>query len=255
MKVLIIEDEVLAASRLSKMLGEINSQIEITDVIDSIGSALKWFKKNKEPDLLFLDIQLSDGLSFKIYEQHKFECPVIFTTAFDEYAIKAFEMNSIDYLLKPIHKNKLQSALNKFFNLQDRYGKDELNLKLEELIKKYKPEQSSYKSRFLVNKGNTLVPVGLGEIAYFFTNEGFVSIKTKEDKNFLVNHSMDELEHLLDPQKFFRVNRQFLISTDCISKIHPYFNYKLKLELFPANEKELIIPKQKVSDFKSWLNS
>lgn len=254
MKVLIVEDESLAAERLSKMLYEVKPDIKILSIIDSVENAVKWFEINQEPDLLFLDIQLADGLSFEIYDQIKFSCPVVFTTAFDEYAIKAFDLNSIDYLLKPIKKEKLESSINKYLNLQNLYGKGELNQKLENLIRNYQLKPKSFKSRFLVNKGSSLIPISTSEIAYFFAEDKVVLFKTFENQQFVVNYSLDNLEKELDPKVFFRINRQFIISINSVEKVNTYFNYKLKLDLIPPCEKDIIIARQRVSDFKDWMD-
>lgn len=211
-------------------------------------------KSNPSPDLIFLDIQLADGLSFSIFEKVEVKSPVIFTTAYDEFALKAFELNSIDYLLKPVKKEELQQSLQKYRSVKDFFSSDELKLKMYDLLNQMKNETKNYKDRFLVNKGDSLIPVTTSDIAYFYTEEKAVFLVKSDNQRFFVNYSLDELEGLLDPASYYRVNRQFIINFNAIAKVNQYYNYKLKIELNPSIDKEIIISKANVSEFKNWLD-
>jgi two-component system LytT family response regulator len=254
MKVLIIEDEELAAKRLAQLLLELEPDMEIHGTIDSVKETVKHLQTGAVYDLLLLDIQLADGKSFSIFDHLKIDTPIIFTTAYDEYAIKAFELNSIEYLLKPINKEKLKAGLDKLRKIKDFYSLGPFQEQLKSLFKNLHPNQAMYKTRFLVNKGDTLLPVNTSEIAYFYAEDKVLFLVTFENKRFLINHTLEELEHKLNPQHFFRVNRQFIVSVSSIQKVHNYFNYKLKLELKPDPQMEIIISKAKNTDFKNWMN-
>jgi two-component system, LytTR family, response regulator LytT len=254
MKALIIEDEDLAAQRLIRMLKEIQPDMELFGPLDSIDATLKHLQENNQYDLLILDIQLADGKSFSIFTKIKIQTPIIFTTAYDEYAIKAFELNSIDYLLKPIKKEKLASSLEKYNTLKEYYKQNPFN-EFTNLIKNLTlGKQQLYKTRFLVNGGNSLIPVMTDQIAYFFADDKVVFMVTKENKRFLINHTIEDLEEKLNPQEFYRVNRQFIVSISSIIKIHNYFNYKLKLDVTPNSNIEIIVSKARVGNFKDWMN-
>jgi len=255
MKTVIIEDEPLAAKRLAQMIHEIDQGIVIENILDSIDSSISWFKNNPPPDLIFLDIHLADGLSFKIFEQIEIKSPVIFCTAYDEYAIKAFHLNSIDYLLKPVEKEKLAASIRKFKEIKNYYSTTNFEFNLQNLLKEYQIKKSEYKSRFLVNKGSNLIPLTTHEIAYFYAEDKLVLLRTFSNQIFVINYSLEQLETLLDPKMFFRINRGVIISNKSIINIHNYFNYKLKLETEPKYEKELIVSKQRTNEFKEWLNA
>jgi DNA-binding LytR/AlgR family response regulator len=255
MKALIIEDEDLAAKRLMQLLLEIEPGMELFGPIDSVEGAVKHLQSVPSYELIFLDIQLADGKSFSIFDKVKINVPVIFTTAYDEYAIRAFELNSIDYLLKPINAEKLRNAIGKFKGIQEFYAKEDVNRDLMEMIRSLQSKTLPvYKSRFLLNKGDMLIPLSTREIAYFFAEDKVVFLTTLDHKKFLINYTLEELELKLDPHQFFRVNRQFIASLDAIRKVHNYFNYKLKLDLCPDPEIEVIVSKARTSDFKAWMN-
>ena len=252
MKILIIEDEVPAAKRLEKLILECNPEAQILNVIDTVEDALEWFRENEEPDLIISDIQLADGVSFQIYEELDLKCPIIFSTAYDQYAIKAFELNSIDYLLKPYSKNTLKKSfdkLEKFLPAQQDYLKDiDLNVLLKQV-----ESGKGYKQRFLISKADALIPISIDLISYIYTEDKAVMIKTVNDKSFFINYSLDELESQLDPRKFFRLNRQFITSIEAIFKISQYFNGKLKIELNPTQDDKVIVSRAKTPVFKNWL--
>jgi DNA-binding LytR/AlgR family response regulator len=253
MNILIIEDEKLAARRLISLINETEKDANIITTIDSVEKAITWFKNNDPPDLIFLDIQLSDGLCFNIFKEVDVHSPVIFTTAYDEYALKAFELNSVDYLLKPIKSEKLQQSIEKYKNLKSTFSSSQLNFDAQKLIETIQDSKKEYTSRFLVNKGNSLLIINVNDIAYFHAEDKMVFITTFENKKYLINNTLDKLETSLKPKKFFRTARQFLVTARAIHKIHNYFNYKLKLELQPPPETDVIVSKARVSDFKEWL--
>jgi two-component system, LytTR family, response regulator LytT len=254
MKVLIIEDEQHATQRLINLLNETGRQIEIVETLDSIESSIKWLRENAEPDVIFLDIQLADGLSFAIFDQVEVKSPVIFATAYDEYAIKAFEINSIDYLLKPIKLERLEASLEKLERLRPSLSPDQITAQLQNMILDYHERNKTYRSRFLVNKADSMIPIASEDIAYLYTEEKVVFLVTRDNRRFMLNYSLDQLEKQLNPVSFFRINRQFIIAMRSIHKIHNYFNYKLKVELTPVSEHEVIVSRQKVAEFKEWLD-
>ncbi len=251
MRILIIEDEIPAAKRLEKLILECKPEATILDVIDTVEDAVDWFENNDEPDLVISDIQLADGVSFEIYENLELECPIIFATAYDQYAIKAFELNSIDYLLKPFSKETLQKSFDKLDKMNpSSAGLQELDL--NSLIQKASTG-NTYKQRFLISKGDALIPISTSQIAYIYTEDKAVMIKTNDGKSYFLSYSLDELETQLDPSDFFRLNRQFITSINAIAKISQYFNGKLKVELNPTQEGEVIVSRAKTPVFKNWL--
>ena len=251
-RILIIEDEQPAARRLKKIVRALDDSIKILDVIDSVEDAVAWFENNKEPDLAFFDIQLADGLSFSIFEQVKVNCPVIFTTAYDQYAIKAFKVNSVDYLLKPIDTEELENAWKKFKSI----GKD-TSPDLMKMVEAFHNlnQKKNYKERFLIKKGDGYKYLTINEIAYFLSDGGLTFLIDKNGKRFIVDEKLDALESAIDPRLFFRINRKFIIGDHAVSKISNYFNSRLKLELSPGTEDEVIVARDRVSDFKGWLNA
>jgi len=255
MKALIIEDEYPAAERLEKMIQKVDDSIEIIGVLDSIASAGKWLSDHALPDLIFSDIQLSDGLSFQIFETFSVEAPIIFTTSYDEYAIKAFKVKSIDYLLKPIKLQELEVAIGKFKAMRQAFSPTDYALKIESLLDNLQTSGKKYKTRFLVKQHDQLVPVSHEEIAYFVTANELVCLVRKDGRQFLVDYTLEELERQLDPQYFFRLNRQFIAAMPAITKIHTYFNGKLKLELKPDTSQEVIVSREKAQVFKEWMES
>jgi len=250
-KVLIIEDEQPAAKRIKKLVSDLDSNIEIIEVIDSVEDAVDWFKNNEMPDLAFFDIQLADGLSFSIFEKVEVTCPVIFTTAYDQYAIKAFKVNSIDYLLKPIEPEALQNAWKKFQSLSKESGPN-----LQEMITAFQQmnQKKNFKKRFLIKKGDGFKYLTINEVAYFLSDGGLTFLIDKTGKRYIVDDKMDSLEAALDPHQFYRINRKFIIAENAVSKISNYFNSRLKLELSPVSKEEVIVARERVGEFKKWLN-
>jgi len=253
MNALIIEDEALASEKLQKTLVDINPDIKILDTIDSIESSIKWFNNNPNPDLVFCDIHLSDGLCFDIFKEGRIQCPVIFTTAYDHYAIRAFEVNSIAYLLKPVKKEKLEESLQKYYKLKDNYTPPNPK-ELNRLVDIIRTGSSVYKSRFLVKVGNKIKSIPCGKIAYFFTSEKLNYIVTNTGEKYPVDHTLEEVDNFVDPKHFFRVNRKFIIHFDAVKEIHPYFKGRLKINLEPSVEEEIVISSEKTPSFKEWLD-
>jgi len=253
MNILIVEDEKLAANRLISLIKELEKDAIIIDTLNSVEKAIVWFKSNDPPDLIFLDIQLSDGLCFNIFKEIKVNSPVIFTTAYDEYALKAFEINSVDYLLKPIKTEKLGQALEKYNLLRNSFSSAQLNFDAQKLIESIQNSTPKYTTRFLVNKGNSLLIVEINDIAWFHAEDKMVFLTTFDNKKYPINNTLDKLEKLIEPKMFFRTGRQFLVSPRAINKIHNYFNYRLKIDLQPSPEIEVIVSKAKVLEFKEWL--
>lgn len=251
MKVIIIEDEAPAFRRLQKVLEEIDPEIDIVEVIDSVEDSVKWFNNHNQPDLIFMDIQLSDGLSFEIFEQVKITKPVVFTTAFDEYMLRAFKVNSIDYLLKPIKKEDLDRSLTKYNDFKITFGKTQTDI--NSLISQIRLDDKRYKSRFLVKKGEQLVSISADDISIFYTLNGVVHLKTNADKVYILDFTLDELEKQLDPETFFRANRQFIVSLGGIKTIHKWHKGKLLVETHVATEEQITVSTEKASQFKSWL--
>lgn len=248
MKVVIIEDEFFSAEKLSQQLKQINSSIEILAIIPSVEKGLQWFKANPEPDLIFSDIQLEDKKSFDLFSQLSLEAPIIYTTAFDQYAIQAFKQNSIDYLLKPIDADELRAALKKYENLEYRLLKKGFRLQQEK-------QKEEFKERFLVKKGSQLVVIKLDEVAYFKSDQKLNFLVTKDHQKFVIEQTLDQLTEQLDSKKFNRISRSRLISLDSIGKIHNHFNGRLKLELLPPEEEEVFVSRERVQAFKEWLDA
>jgi DNA-binding LytR/AlgR family response regulator len=246
-KCLIIEDEVSAYNHLKSLLLKLDANIEILTVIDSVKSGIQWFTKNQHPDLIFSDIQIADGLSFTLFEEVKTHSPIIFTTAYDEYAIQAFKLNSIDYLLKPIDPEMLKFSYAKYTSSQLFSGQ-----KILELIKNESHNKKTFRRSFLVNFQDRLIPVLVDSIAYVFISDGIVYAQLSTREQFPIEMKMDEIMEQLNPSEFFRANRQFIISKSSIKEIILYFNSRLLLKMhIPVNE-EVVISKEKVSLFKKW---
>jgi two-component system LytT family response regulator len=248
-KVLIIEDEHHTALRLKKLLVEIDPGIEVIEILDSVESSIGWLKSNKHPDLIFQDIQLADGSCFRIYEEVKLESPVIFTTAYDQYAIDAFKLNSVDYLLKPIKKQELKDSLSKFKKIhqQDSSGKIDFET-LAKIINK-----GEYQKRFVVRFGNTIKAIETEDIAYFYSDSGNIFFKTFDNSSFPLDLSIDKIEPLIDPQKFYRINRQFLINFKSIKEMYGYSKSRVRIILDPPCEQETIASTDRSGQFKKWL--
>lgn len=253
MKVLIIEDEAPAFRRLQKILEESDPQVEIVEVIDSVEEAIKWFRNHEAPNLIFMDIQLNDGISFEIFEQVKVSAPVIFTTAFDEYMLKAFKVNSIDYLLKPIRPEDLAQSLAKYREMKMSFGSRD-TLDISQLVKEIRLDDRKFKSRFLAKQGDKLISIETEDVAYFQSRHGVVHLATQHDKKYLLDLSLDEVFQELDPEKFYRANRQFIVRFKAIAMVHRYHKGKLLVEMDPKTDEEIIVSAEKATSFKAWLD-
>ena len=255
MKILIVEDEELAAGRLAQMIKKAEPDALISGPLDSVSETVKHLNSGAAYDLIFMDIQLADGKSFSVFEQCQILTPVIFTTAYDEFALQAFEHNSIDYLLKPVNQEKLNASLDKFKKLKEYFGADDSNARIYEIIKSlHLPGKSSYKDRFLVSKGDSMVPIRIDEIACFFAEEKAVFLLTHDNKRHLIPHTIDELSEKLDPKLFFRVNRQYILSAESVRTVYNHFNFKLKVELKADPRAEILVSRSKTTSFKAWMN-
>jgi DNA-binding LytR/AlgR family response regulator len=250
MKTIIIEDEKLAAERLEELIHEIDSSIEVTAKLTSIEQSIKWLKQNK-PDLIFLDIQLEDGLSFSIFEKVDADVPIIFITAYDQYAIKAFKLNSLDYLLKPIKKDELRESLNKYKNIKSSYLVD-----FEEIIRNIQAKDIGYKKRFLIQYGQKIKKVEVDEAAYFYAMEKSVFLTTLTGNTYPIDYTLDKLQEILNPEKFFRINRKMILKFDAIKNMIPYSRSRIKIELTPPepNDVEALVSVERASAFKEWMD-
>jgi two-component system, LytTR family, response regulator LytT len=252
MKILIVEDEDLAVKKLQKILATVSPNAEIMAATDSIQSTVEWLGANPRPDLILMDIELADGQSFEIFNLVDVKSPVIFTTSYDEYALKAFKVNSVDYLLKPIQKDELETALNKYEKLQLASKTDiSIEILVKELQQKLQPKE--YRRRFLVKQGQKLLSIETEDIAYFYSDGRLNFFKTKDNKKFVVDYTMDELADMLNPEAYFRISRSFYVAITAIDKIDDYFGNRLILGLRPEVDKEALVSREKVADFKKWM--
>jgi len=251
MKVLIVEDEKVAANRLEKMLSEIDPDIQVLAKTGTITESAKWLLNN-QADLIFLDIQLSDGISFSIFDQVSVNTPVILTTAYDQYAIKAFRLNSIAYLLKPIRKKELEDSLQKYKKLKSAFSID-----FESLLAGIQGKKPNYKKRFLIQIGDKIKKIETSEIAWFYALEKNVFLKTFQGGSSAVEHTLDALEAVLDPEQFFRINRKYIVHMDAIQSMTAFSRGRVKLKLNPPadDEMETIVSIERASNFKKWLNN
>jgi len=251
MQVLITEDEILLAKRLQKLLNAVAPDAAVAGIAHSIKDTVEWLQTHARPDLILMDIELADGQSFDIFQLIQITTPVIFTTAYNEYAIKAFKVNSIDYLLKPIKEEELAAAIQKFRTL------NKPAMDIDALLNgiKHIAAGNNSRNRFLVKQAQKLLSIGIEDVAYFFSDKGFSYIRTKQNQKFILDYTMDELEKMLSSKQFFRANRQFIISFDAVTAIHTWFNQKLKVEVKPAMPQHIIISRDKAPAFKEWMGA
>ena len=251
MKAVIIEDEKIAADLLKNLISLIDEKIEIVTTLQTVEDSIEWLNNNPQPDIMFVDIHLADGSSFSIFEKTQLSCPIVFTTAYDEYALKAFEVNSIDYLLKPINKDDLQRALNKYKNLR---GKEQ-DLDYKEFISRFLTESENinkYKEYFLVPERDKLIPLASKDIAYIYIDLKLIKAITFSGKVYYLNQNLDEMMNQLNPKKFFRANRQYIVAHDAIKDVSIWFGNKISLTLTTPTEEKIIVSKARVSEFKNW---
>ncbi|MEM8506987.1 MAG: LytTR family DNA-binding domain-containing protein [Bacteroidota bacterium] len=250
MKAVIVEDEEFAAKRLGQMVSELAPEITVEATINSVESGTEWFSKHDSPDLIFLDIQLNDGYGFDILDRLEEHPPVIFTTAYNEFAIRGFKYNGLDYLLKPIVKDDLKKALEKFKKNITRNGTS-ANENLEHLKQLF---QKEYKHRFMVKVGNMFKSFNVEDIAYFKSNDGMICLYTHSGQTYPIEYTIDQLEDILNPIHFFRINRKFMVSVKAVVEIHSYFNSRLLLKILPKEEEQVIVSRERTTNFKRWLD-
>jgi DNA-binding LytR/AlgR family response regulator len=250
-KILILEDEETAATRLKRMITDILPEAEFLGYLTSIKQGIEWFKNNAAPDLIFADIQLNDGTSFEIFNQVEVKSPVIFTTAYDAYALDAFKLNSVDYLLKPVKKSDLGVAIEKFKAVHLSEKKEENN-NLKQLLNALQKTQN-YKQRFVLRIGDHMKIIEVPDIAYFYTENKGNYIVTKDGKRFLADNNLDQLESMLDPKSFFRINRQFIIAYSSIAEMFTYSKSRVLLKLNPPTKLDTIVSTERSAAFKAWL--
>lgn len=255
-RAVIIEDELPAARLLDGMLCDLRPDWDVEILPGNIEDAVRWFGENKHPDIVFLDIQLTDGNSFLFIEQARPESMIVFTTAYDEYAVRAFTVNSIDYLLKPIHKERLLDSIIRFEKLNKnniQYYNDSIDLK-SLFNSLYSQTEKKYRTRFLISRNEKYFTLQVSDIAYFFSESKTTFAVTLEGKTHIIDMPLNKLEEQLDVDKFFRVSRQFILSVDCIRKVEPYFLGKVLVEVIPSCDRQIVVSRERVAAFKLWLN-
>lgn len=255
MRILILEDEIPAVEKLRHLLSEYDPQVQILAALPSVEAAVSWLQAHRAPDLLLADIHLADGLCFDIFQQVPVKCPVIFTTAYDQYALHAFQVHSIDYLLKPVQYVRLAQSLNKLQEMQQALQPAPSSQAMQDIMDIIRKGNSHYKSRFMVKVGSKIKAIKTSEIAYFYACNKLNLLVTHDNLKFPVDYTLDDLMEVLDPRFFFRINRKLIIHFDAAKEIHPYFKGRLKLVLHPPlSEEETIISSDKTPSFKTWLD-
>ena len=250
MKAVIVEDELIAAQNLQRVIGQVADDIQVIAVLQSVEESVEWFSLNPTPDLVFMDIHLADGSSFGIFEKVQITSPVIFTTAYDEYALKAFEVNSIDYLLKPINVRNFERAITKYRNLvQDKNTNTDA---ISNLLATFNKEKDAYKSHFLIPHKDKLIPLPVERIACFYIENKMAKIITTDNETFYMDSPLEDLYLQLDPSEFFRANRQYIVSHKAIKDISIWFGSKLSINLIVSVPEKIIVSKARVSEFKTW---
>jgi DNA-binding LytR/AlgR family response regulator len=250
MKAIIIEDEKLSAEHLAHLLQRIDTDIQILANYDSVKKSIVAFEKGIKADVLFVDVHLADGLSFEIFSKVNIDTPVIFTTAFDEYAIKAFRLNSVDYLLKPIGIEDLRVAIDKLKKMNQH---QQVSM-IENIAAAYQTINKSYKNRFMVKMGDSIVSVKSDDILHFIAEDGVTMLVTMNEKRYAVDYTLDQLESLISPELFFRINRKVIVSINCVQKASSYFNSRLKINSSLLMDEAAVVSRERVNDFKAWLD-
>lgn len=251
MTILILEDEQAAASRLVQLLEEAVPQADVVGVLESVKAAVSWLKSNSAPDVILSDIQLADGLSLDVFKQVNISTPVIFTTAYDQYTLNAFKLNSIDYLLKPIDKEELKAAFEKYKNLHHKH--DFLSKEMMGLFQKIAGGKANFKSRFLVKQGERLITIPVEDVAFVRADDKVVFLHTAKGQKFIIDEPLDELESVLDPSIFFRINRTYITPLQSIDKISNHFNGRLKISLHGSDDNDIFVSRARAAEFKKWL--
>ncbi len=249
MKVLIIEDEKLAADNLENLLHQIDNSLEVLERLETVKASIEWFQSDNKVDLVFLDVHLADDICFKIFDAIELRTPVIFTTAYDQYALRAFKLNSIYYLLKPIDQEELARSLNKFKSLEANNTMD-----ISALLQAFEHPKADYQKRFVVTTGERIKSISVQNVAYFFGQDKYVFLITKTNERYIIDLTLAQLEELVDPDNFFRINRKFLIHFDAIQNMFSYSRGRVKIELHPTCKEESIVSIDRSGSFKKWLN-
>lgn len=249
MHALIIEDEKPAAMQLRRLLERHEKELKISGPLASISQSVAWLESNEHPDLIFMDIHLADGSSFEIFKKVKIKTPIIFCTAFDQYALEAFKVNSLDYLLKPIEPEDLNRALAKFKSRAEPPAFDQ-----KMLVNLLSNTPANYKSRFVVKVGEKLVVVNTDEIDFFFSEDKFTYLQTQLGKQYIIDYSLGQLEEITDPNQFFRISRKYLVKLQAIEEVNSYSSSRLKLKLRNCNDSETLVSRDRTSAFKQWLD-
>ena len=250
MKALIIEDELVAGQNLQRLISQVADDIHVIAVLQSVEESIDWFSLNDAPDVVFMDIHLADGSAFSIFEKVQISCPIIFTTAYDEYALKAFEVNSIDYLLKPINRNNLERAVLKLRTLL--IAKTDNADMISNLMAAFKQTNIVYKSNFLIPYKDKFIPLAIHKIACFYSENKMVKIITEDNQIYNLDNSLEDLYTQLDPAQFFRANRQYIVAHKAIKDISVWFGSKVSINLFVTVPDKIIVSKARVSEFKNW---
>ncbi|PRY14320.1 LytTR family two component transcriptional regulator [Pontibacter ummariensis] len=258
MNIFIVEDEAIAVERIQEMVRKVAPEANISGLADSIEESVQYLKEQPMPDLILMDIELVDGQSFEIFREVEITCPVIFTTAYDEFALQAFKVHSVDYLLKPIQLEDLQQSVDKFRQLKQVYGQKQA-LQVDELLlelrKSVAPASNLYREHFLVRQGQHLISISVEDIAYFYSEERITFLKTREGRSLALDYPLEEVEKQLDPKRFFRASRKYLIERRSIRQVYVHFNGKYKAELQPATKDELLVSRDRGPEFKKWLGA
>lgn len=247
--VIIVEDEKPAAIHLRNLLEK--QGIQVLALLDSVKNTAKWLANNSSPDLLIMDIQLGDGLSFEVFDIIKVRCPVIFITAFNQYAMEAFKVNSIDYLLKPIDEDELSQALDKYQQMHEAFNVEKARAQIGDVRNLIKPD---YKSRFVIKVGAHLKSISVANALYFYSQEKATFMKTKNARSYVLDYTLEQIQTLIDPNLFYRICRKYLVHIDAIQDIVSYTNSRLLLKLTHLTERDAIVSREKVSEFKEWLD-
>ena len=250
MKAVIVEDELIAAQNLQRLINQVDNNIEVVAVLQTVEDSIEWFLLHPVPDLVFMDIHLADGSSFSIFEKVEISCPIIFTTAYDEYALKAFEVNSIDYLLKPISLKNFERALSKFRSMVA--AKDDNSELISHLLATFKQTKEAFKSNFLIPHKDKFIPLAVSKIACLYTENKMVNIVTDDQQIYHIDSSLEDLGNQLNPALFFRANRQYIVSHKAIKDISIWFGSKISINLYVNVPDKIIVSKARVSEFKTW---
>lgn len=254
MRILIIEDEPYAQEELKRLLSKAMKDYEVLACLDSVEDSVVWLESNPAPDLIFMDIQLSDGLSFEIFEHVDIAVPIVFTTAYDEYAIQAFKLNSIDYLLKPIKFVALKNAISKYETVKGQYVNSALSTDPQLRDKLLNRKEPDYKMRFVAKIGDQIRHISIEDTSYFYAEDNLVYLVSNDNKRFIIDYSLEQLTKVLNPDLFFRATRGHIVKINSIKKVHKYFNSRLKIDLDPPFDGEVLVPRAKVNAFIEWMD-